>query len=142
MRKLLILSTLFCAFMASCELETSDNGDLDGYWQLTTIDSLAADTSVGAKDMQVFWAVQSDLLQATKMGGDRVLFRFQNTGDSLFLSDPRTNDRTLGDTAVTDITLMQPLGINSLTEHFAIEQLSGSSMTLKSPTLRLHFRKY
>lgn len=142
MKRILILPILFCLMMASCELETSDNGDLDGFWQLTTIDSLAADTSVDAKSMQVFWAVQCDLLQATQMNGNRVLFRFQHTGDSLLLSDPRTNDRTLGDTTVTDLSLMQPLGINSLAEHFAVEQLSGSSMTLKSSMLRLHFRKY
>ncbi|MDY2692200.1 MAG: lipocalin-like domain-containing protein, partial [Prevotella sp.] len=27
--------------VSSCDMETSDNGDFDGYWQLASVDTLA-----------------------------------------------------------------------------------------------------
>lgn len=134
---------LFCTVLLSCELETSNNGDLDGFWQLKSIDSLSIGTSTDMKSQQVFWSVQCDLLQATKIGQiDEILFRFQNTGDSLLLSSPYIKDRETDDTQITDVSMLQPMGINSLEEHFKIIELNGSTMTLESPTLRLYFRKY
>jgi len=133
---------LFCTVLVSCELETSSNGDLDGLWQLKSTDSLYTGNSADMKSQQIFWSVQCDLLQVTKIGQIEILFRFQNTGDSLLLSSPYTKDRETDDTQITDVSILQPMGINSLDEHFKIVELSGSTMTLESPTLRLYFRKY
>lgn len=144
MKKLIYtIILLLCTVLLSCELETSSNGDLDGFWQLKSIDSLSRGASTDMKSQQVFWSVQCDLLQATKIGQiDEILFRFQNTGDSLLLSTPYIKDRETDDTQITDVSMLQPMGINSLEEHFKIIELSGSTMTLESPTLRLYFRKY
>ena len=70
MKKLLFLVPLAAILCLSCELETSDNGDLDGFWQLKQVDTLQG----GTKDMRgsgVFWAVQTDLLEA-RIGGTGV----------------------------------------------------------------------
>lgn len=36
-------------------IETSDNGDLDGYWQLSQVDTLANGVQVDMTSSKVFW---------------------------------------------------------------------------------------
>ncbi len=162
-----IYAIALAAMLGSCTLETSDNGNLDGLWQLRSLDSLAlagADlrtapsrnvvgavlrtapsrnggSSVDMHASGVYWAVQLDLLEARDRHV-RVLFRFNHTGDSLVLSNPYVNLRDSSDIKVNESAMLAPLGINSLEEHFAVKALSSGSMVLESPTLRLHFRKY
>lgn len=142
MKRLILYAVLLCVTMVSCEIETSNNGDLDGYWQLISIDSIPNGHSTDMKREQVFWAVQCDLLQAVQIGQNQVLFRFNNTGDSLYLYNPYKSEREKGDVKVTDVTLLRPLGINNIEEHFRFVILNHSTMILESQTLRLHFRKY
>lgn len=140
MKRLVYIMAL-AAMLGSCTLETSDNGDLDGLWQLYSLDSLATGASADMRGSHVFWAVQCQLLEA-RSRETQVLFRFNNTGDSLFLSDPYINDRDSSDIKVTDAAILAPLGINSLGEHFGIKALGSDKMVLEAPTLRLYFRKY
>lgn len=136
-----IYAIALVAMLGSCTLETSDNGNLDGLWQLRSLDSLANGSSVDMHANGVYWAVQLDLLEARDRHV-RVLFRFNHTGDSLVLSNPYVNLRDSSDIKVNESAMLAPLGINSLEEHFAVKALSSGSMVLESPTLRLHFRKY
>ena len=47
MRKWFIIQGfLSLIFLYGCELETTDNGDLDGYWHLEQVDSLAGQRSI------------------------------------------------------------------------------------------------
>lgn len=139
--KRLIYSFLLAAALGSCTLETSNNGRLDGFWQLYSLDSLSSGTSVDMRGSHVFWAIQVRLLEASN-NDERILLRFNHTGDSLFLSDPYANDRDSSDIKVTDVSRLAPLGINKLEEHFAVKALNSDNMVLEAPTLRLHFRKY
>lgn len=136
-----IYAIALVAMLGSCTLETSDNGNLDGLWQLRSLDSLANGSSADMHANGVYWAVQLHLLEARDRHV-RVLFRFNHTGDSLVLSNPYVNLRDSSDIKVNETAMLAPLGINSLEEHFAVKALSGGSMGLESPTLRLHFRKY
>ncbi len=140
MKRLVYIMAL-AAMLGSCTLETSDNGKLDGLWQLYSLDSLATGASADMRGSHVFWAVQHRLLEARNKE-TQVLFRFNNTGDSLLLSDPYINNRDLSDIKVTDAAMLAPLGINNLGEHFGIKALSSDKMVLETPTLRLYFRKY
>lgn len=142
MKKILLLITAICATLTACELEFSDNGKLDGFWQMTAVDTVATGASADMKSHRIYWSVQHDLLQAQLIDGYAVLFRFKDTGDSLLLSSPYTNDRDRGDTLVTDVPTLQPLGINSLTDGFRIVELNHSNMTLENSLLRLYFKKY
>lgn len=134
-------------FVASCGdlLETSDNGKLDGYWQLARIDTLANGAETDMTGSKVFWGVQGsfftmlDTHQSTSYG---YMFRFKHTGDSLFLYDGRANHREVSDSLLTNVDVLRPLGVNSLMEHFCVEQLSSSRMVLRDEMLRLHFRKF
>ena len=139
--KRLIYSLLLAATLGSCTLETSNNGHLDGFWQLYSLDSLSSGTSVDMRGSHVFWSIQVRLLEARNSDG-RILLRFNYTGDSLFLSNPYANARDSSDIKITDVAKLAPLGINKLEEHFAVKTLNSDNMTLESPTLRLYFRKY
>ena len=85
----LFLATCLAMTMAatSCGdfIETSDNGDLDGYWQLSQVDTLANGVQVDMTSSKVFWGVQGKFLtmldthQAPSYG---YMFRFEHRADS------------------------------------------------------------
>lgn len=136
-----------CLVMAtSCGdlIETSDNGNLDGYWQLAQVDTLQSGVSADMTDSKVFWAVQGKFLDIidTHQANYGYMFRFQHTADSLLLSDARINNREMSDSLLTHVSPLRPLGVNSLVEHFLVEQLTGSRMVLRGKIIRLHFRKF
>ena len=61
MRRLLYF-TLSLIMISSCTLDSSDNGALDGYWQLSSIDTLANGHSVNMRDSGIFWDYNFNLL--------------------------------------------------------------------------------
>lgn len=127
----------------SCEIETSDNGNLDGLWYLEAADTLSNYRSTDFQGKEVMWAFQKDLMNARYNSDARggYLMRFNHRADSLILSEPYMNSREQGDPQVTDPAVLAPFGINGLTDRYLVEHLSGSRMTLKSKILRLKFRK-
>ena len=140
----LLLFTLFCLFITSCEIEMSDNGKLDGNWQLRQIDTLATNGTCDMTYSSIYWGIENDLLQVRDIDNNnqRILFRFKHQGDSLILSQPYnviTKDEL---EALENDSLLRPLGICGTEEHFLIEQLNSSNLTLKNPVYRLWFRKY
>lgn len=110
----LFLATCLAMTMAatSCGdfIETSDNGDLDGYWQLSQVDTLANGVQVDMTSSKVFWGVQGKFLtmldtrQAPSYG---YMFRFEHRADSLLLSDGRVNDRNVNDTLLTNVDVLR-----------------------------------
>ena len=48
--------------LVSCNVETSDNGPLDGFWHLERIDTLATGGTTDYSSGYVFWGVQMDLI--------------------------------------------------------------------------------
>lgn len=128
---------------ASCELETSDNGKLDGYWHLETVDTIATGGHNDVSSRHIFWAVQGKILQLYNTDTTTTyVFRFEHTGGKLSLSDARRDYREQNDPVVTDVSVLAPFGVNSLEESFTVEQLTGSRLTLVSEALRLKFRKF
>ncbi len=147
MKKIILAIACFLSFTAftSCGdlFETSGNGDLDGQWMLTQIDTLASGTSVNLVGDRKFLAVQGKILIVFDSDEDKqYMFRFTHSDNQLTLSDARLNDRERNDSVVSDVALLRPFGINSLTERFTVESLSGSKMVLTSNLLRLFYKKF
>ena len=139
----LILLLAVVLSLTACSLNTDDSGDLGGYWHLTYVDTLATDGYCDMSQERVFWSVQGAILEARNTEKNEfVMFRYIHEGSKLSLNDARINQRELGDTLITDITTLQPYGINKLEESFDIEALSGSKMILRSDMLRLYFKKF
>ena len=140
-RILYILSTLllFC----SCDIESSKNGDLDGFWHLERVDTISTSGSLDLSQEKLFWAFQKDLLQ---LRGDEQEFylRFNHHDNYLDLSDPRLRDREKDDPAISSSTmyLILPYGINEEEESFQVVTLDNDNMVLRNQNLQLWFRKF
>lgn len=143
MRRLLYF-TLSLIMITSCTLDSSDNGALDGYWQLSSIDTLANGHSVNMRDSGIFWAFNFNLLvtRSTKEPLGEILYDFEKTEDNLILSNPYILYRDSSDIKVTDVNLLKKYGVNSLLESFTIQHLNSNKMALQSNMLRLNFKKY
>ena len=154
-KKYKVVHAMMVAFVAismfafsSCELESSDNGKLDGFWHLESIDSLENGKTVDMSKLHVFWGIEYKLIAATQYDNntERMFFRFEQTSDSLKITQAFINhghQDNGGDIPLTGVTNdLRYYGINNLPEGFAKEALSGSKMILRSKTLRLKFKKF
>ena len=139
------ITFLFAALLllTSCEIEFSNNGKLDGFWQLIAVDTLSTQHTSDLKTSGRTWAFQGRLLEMrdTKGGYSDLYFSFEHRGDSLFLDSPYLSDRDVDDIKITDINIVRPYGVNGLKEGFEIENLSNNKLILRSKTLRLMLRK-
>lgn len=143
MRKWFIIQGfLSLIFLYGCELETTDNGDLDGYWHLEQVDSLAGQRSVDYGQSHIFWSIQFELLQLTNLEDNTIVYKLDYNNRQLTLANPCMFDRADGDTLVTNVEVLRPYGVNSLQESFKVVSLESRKMILESPVLRLHFKKY
>lgn len=129
--------------LGACTIETSGNGDLDGFWHLVRVDTIATG---GVKDLsaeRIFWSIQGPLLDVRDADGryQECISHFERQGDSLFIKDQYVYDRAEGDHLIDDVSLLAPYGINKLGEHFRILTLSGGDMMLESEMLRLRLEK-
>lgn len=139
------LSAFLVFSFTSCELETSGNGDLDGFWHLVQVDTLQTggvkDTS---KDL-FFWSFQVNLLQLSDRSYQIPIYmaRFNHENGQLKVTQPCLYNRDEGNEMVTEENVkdISPYGLNALEETFRVEELSGSKMTLSNGTLRLYFKK-
>lgn len=140
------ITFLFAALLllTSCEIEFSNNGKLDGFWQMIAVDTLATQHTSDLKTSGRTWAFQGRLLEMrdTKGGYSDLYFSFEHRGDSLFLDSPYLSDRDADDIKITDVNIVRPYGVNGLKEGFKIESLSNNKLILRSKTLRLLFKKH
>ena len=141
----LVFALMLCLGLSACEIRVSDNGDFDGLWQLTTVDSFATGRQMDMRSSGEYWAVQVHLLEVRNTKGchNSVVFRFSFEGDSLKLRSPYVGEYvedslTLG----YDITEVQPYFIDSFDQGFRIHTLNSSRMVLDKEDVRLSFRKY
>ena len=94
-----IIGIFFLAMMmftlCSCEVETSQNGDLDGFWHLEQVDTLATGGSCSFADKRVFWGCQYKLIQVSDYDyfsdGRGFYLRFEQTSDSLLITSVYRN---------------------------------------------------
>ena len=144
----LLMLMLGSALLNSCEVEGSDNGNLDGFWHLESVDTLATGGRCEYSDQRVFWGVQYKLLSVNNYKGGKIYFRFRQTSDSLILSSPYKNHwhqdtENGGDIPITEINdTLRQCGINHLVEPYYKEKLSGNKMILRTKDLRLYFKKF
>ena len=132
---------VFC--LSACELETSHNGKLDGWWLLTAVDTLPAGGHANVEEQQCTWAFQGRLLELRDVPGQRgdYLLSFVQHGGDLLLSHPYLSARDSGDIAVQTPQPLHSYGIQTLSEQFSITTINRQRMVLTSTSLRLYFRK-
>ncbi len=136
-----------CAAMmlAGCEVNTSDNGKLDGFWQMTQVDTLNTGGTTDMRDSLLMWAVQGPIISIRDKSimHLNVIFSFKHEGDKLELYHPVADDRMISDSVITSTSTIAFTGVNALRETFDVKTLENEKMVLESEHhLRLHFRKY
>ena len=135
--------------LTACELHTSDNGDLDGFWQMTQMDTLATNRSGDMRSLKIFWAVQGDMLEMRDLHAidvtqchEKVNFRFRLEGGKLLLLEPIANDREISDSIITSPATVAFYGLSSLEQVLDVIRLESDRMTLQTELYRMYFRKY
>ena len=137
----ILFAFMFC--LSACELETSHNGKLDGWWLLTAVDTLQTGGHANVEAQQCTWAFQGRLLELRDVPGQRgdYLLSFAQHDNDLLLSHPYFSARDSGDIAVQTPQPLHPYGIQTLSEQFSITAINRQRMVLTSTSLRLYFRK-
>jgi hypothetical protein len=155
MRRLLyVLGSLLVgtAFIASCTIDTSDNGDLDGMWQMMEVQYAGHngnyDSIVQTKDKKIYWSVQYKLMDIIgNVGGDgltnETLARFDHAGDSLVLYDFYRHYRS-ADSLISDSQthVLNGIGVDGNVARFFVEKLTSDNLLLRSTYARVILRKF
>lgn len=130
--------------LSSCEYEMSDNGQLDGYWQLAAVEALDDVAATDVRSSRIFWSFQVNLLQLSDQNYLQpwFLFRFEHRGDSLHVYNPYLLDRTSADQPLTDPQALSPYFLDQLDDSFLIERLDDDQMILRNELLRFFFNRY
>ena len=140
------VSLLICVLMlTACTLETSHNGALDGYWKLSSIDTLSTGGINDLTDASIFWSVQKNLLTVrdnNDVAEKEYVFSFNHTDSTLVISDGQLYDRTNGNHAIEDPLSLSQYGISSQPATFYIDHLTHRVMTLSTDKIRLSFKKF
>jgi hypothetical protein len=146
MKRLFIYIIGVTMALTGCDLEHSENGKLDGLWQLRAVDTLATGGTADMRSSQRVWGVQGTFIQMRLVTSgeftDNIVCRFNHEGSTLQLTNPYIVNRDEGDVRVNDVKLLQPFGMSHLEETFKVLELSDARLTLESDLLRLHFRRY
>lgn len=125
----IILAILLLFSACSCQ-KMSDNGLLDGNWQLMTLEHL--DGSVPPEDMKdkkIYLALQLNMFSFQGLNAERGTFNFvDNKLYFNFVNKEQTTIRYLGEK--TDL------------QELTVEQLDRKTMTLTTKILRLSFRRF
>lgn len=146
MKKFISVMAIVCCMLVGCETWSSDNGELDGIWYLSRVDSLENYNFSPYREKRVFWSFQGTIMQAHSSSDllTKFMCKFERKNNSLRVYSPYLYDRMNGDEYLTedDIIRVADFGINNLDETFNIETLNNSTMVLRGNKLRLIFEKY
>jgi hypothetical protein len=142
---LVLAATMMCltGMLTGCDIETSGNGKLDGYWHMTAVDTIATGGTCDLSQKRLFWGVQAKLINLTDRDdlSRNIWMRFEHAGSTLRLFEPYQNDRNEGDPALDDDEKLKPFGLEGPDQPFAVEMLKSKEMTLATNNLRIHFKK-
>lgn len=138
-----IIAALALATTVSCT--KIDNGNLDGFWMLTSVDTLATGGNRSMDEERVFWAIQGKMVEIGLAGEAYPYdFIFEKTGNALSFSHGIRNWRDKGDLVLqdSDLVYLAPLGVHNLTPTFDIQSNSRNHLILKDGQFRLKFKKF
>ena len=134
MKRVLFYMIIGMGLLTSCSSESSNNGDLDGFWLMTGRPGLT-------------WSFQGKILEFRDVNQVHhdLMAEFRHEGNLLIVYDLRVVDRDAGDPLVTESEMedLRAYGISNLEEEqFQIKQLNSDDMHLESSSESLYFRKY
>ena len=152
-RILSLLLLVASGFLISCD-KLPDNGNLDGMWQLMTVED-GDEKSV--KDTKVYWSIRTNLVQLSSIDGTRMYAHFEKMGKAFEMYDLCYNSKNANPTdnnewiPFEDREILFRFGIlaekdaqrsGRLHQLFRVETLTENTMVLCADTYKLRFRKF
>lgn len=131
--------------LVGCDVETSNNGNLDGFWQMTQMVDKQVNTIYDMCNSGLTWSFQGEMLELrdVKKIHQDIIGDFSYQGGTLSVNHLYIVDRDKGDVSIDDpITYLVPYGIGRLQDQFQVLELSSDQMILESADFLLRFRKY
>ncbi|MDD7258189.1 MAG: lipocalin-like domain-containing protein [Prevotellaceae bacterium] len=141
MKKITFFISLLCTIFVSCELETSRNGDIEGAWLLTKIDTLKTSGTQDMRSRSILWSVQYNLLSIREESTE-FLFHFKYENDTITLLDAYNAYHEEWDRVVEDPSILAPFGVHELNERFKVANIHSDKMILETKDYRLKFQRY
>lgn len=141
MKKLLIL--MIIGLLSSCNMETSNNGDLDGLWQATFKENIVTGSLIDLRDFNASWSFQGGLVQMNASTiPSHVIGKFVRTDNFLKVNTLCIFRHGKGDEQITDVSVLEVFGFIQLDETFEVLELNEDVLRLQNSRVRLSFRKY
>jgi len=145
MKKLYIYIIGVMLLMVGCDVESSDNGNLDGFWQMTTkTDKYAKCGAVDMRDSGLTWSFQGKLLELRDVNDRQkdIVLSFDHAGNTLRVYNPYIVERDSDDIKISDPMMLLPYGVFNTDEKYDVVELKSDKMVLESERFLLKFRKY
>ena len=131
--------------LVGCDVETSNNGDLDGFWQMTQMADKHVNTIYDMRNSGITWSFQGKLLELrdVKKVHQDIIGSFSHQDGPLSVNNFYFVDRDKGDVRIDDpISYLVPYGVAQTNDKFNVLELSSDQMILESADFLLRFRKY
>jgi hypothetical protein len=136
---LVLLTGIVCA----CS-ESPNDGNLDGYWQLMTVQESAQSPAVDVQSERLYVGFRRGLAEyySDYLSGSVVVYaNYRHTSDSLFVYN-FANGQDDTNPFYTTTDSLKRFYVDNLYERYAIEQLNDDRLWLSSGEKRLLFRKF
>ena len=131
---------------AGCDKENSDNGNLEGFWQMTEMYAVYSSSLPGTDMRQsgLTWSFQGKLLELRDVNDRQkdIVMSFEHKDGKLRVYNPYFVERDSDDIQITDASPLRPYGISQTDDTFEVVELSSNQMILKDLIFTLTFRKY
>lgn len=131
---------------AGCDKDNQDNGNLEGFWQVTQMYAVYSSSLPGTDMRQsgLTWSFQGKLLELRDVTGHQkdIVMSFEHKGGKLRVYNPYFVERDSDDIQITDATPLKSYGISQTDDTFEVVELSSEKMILSDQIFTITFRKY
>ena len=145
-KQIYTIMTLFALVLTSCESYLV-NGDLDGFWQVKSIEDKQTGDITRCKG-HIYYSFQRELVLVsytspetpTGQSKENYIAYFTHENDSIYMTDFRIYLDRNGKQA--PLSELEKFGLYELYNTFAVEELNRSSLVLSSEKTRISLKKY
>ena len=140
------LALLIIVLISSCE-NYQIHGDLDGFWQVSTIEKKETGDIIHCNG-DTYYSFQRELVLVsyaspeipTGQSKENYIAYFTHENDSIYMTDFRIYFDRNGKQA--PLSELEKFGLYELYNAFAVEELNRSSLVLSSEKTRISLKKY
>ncbi len=140
------LALLIIVLISSCE-SYQIHGDLDGFWQVSTIEKKETGDIIHCNG-DTYYSFQRELVLVsftspetpTGQSKENYIAYFTHENDSIYMTDFRIYLDRNGKQA--QLSELEKFGLYELYNSFAVEELNSSSLVLSSEKTRISLKKY